>query len=154
MINRFSVIGAAAVLAALALFGTNLGPGAVVHAGIILTSTPTFTATATPCPLAPCTPTPPVSVQTATPTSTPAGATTGTPVSTSTLAPPTSVPNTPVPPAATSPAGAVGAGIRAPNTGTGDGTAAGSGFPWALATGIALLAMGSSSLPLGVRRRS
>ncbi|MDE3095672.1 MAG: hypothetical protein KGK07_06700, partial [Chloroflexota bacterium] len=111
MINRFTAIGAAAVVAALALFGVSAGSRTAGAASAISgtftpsstsTSTPAFTAT--PCggiifssydpQAAPCTPVPPP-VRTATPTATQAVAT-NTALATATVAPSTSVPNTPV----------------------------------------------------------
>ena len=165
MKNRFTMGGAAALIAALALFGASMTPAA--RSADAAVSTPQSTASvspqATPCggvvlsslnsvQAVPCTPVT-TNVSTATPTSSPTSAATNTAVAVATTAPATVAPvNTTVPATATSPSGGQLGAVSAPNTGTGDGTAAG-GFPWLVLAGMALAIGGLGSLGYGVRKR-
>jgi hypothetical protein len=156
MKNRFTVVGAAALVAALAVFGMGLSGGSIAQAG----NTP---CNSTPTPpvgniqelqaISTCTAIPNI-VRSATPTSSPTSAATNIPVPSATSAPATVAPaSTPVPATATSPAGGQLGAVSGPNTGTGDGTAAG-GFPWIVLAGMAFAVAGVGSIGYGLRKRS
>lgn len=164
MKNKFTVFGAAALVAAFALFGASLqAAGAAVAQ--VAEPTASVSASATVCGgLGPAsirslgntggTCTPVSAVHTSTPTASPTSAATNTPAPVATTAPATVVPpaNTAVPATATSPSGGQLGAVSAPNTGTGDGTAGG-GFPWMVLAGMALAVAGIGSIGYGVRRR-
>lgn len=149
-INRLTMLGAALVLASVATFGTLFSYGAYPAAAG--EQTPEYTPTFDPCDefglvqqecISPTMETP-VKVKTHTPTAT------ATAAATETSVPSTSVPatNTPVPPTG----GQEGAGVRPPNTGTGDGTRTASEV-WAVILGAALLSAGAGTFVVGMRRR-
>ena len=163
MVNRFTLVGTAALVAAIALLGFSARQAGTAFAGITC-----VTVTDTPGPLtmsqtsggvtlvgfhaqvAICTPTSPAQVRSATPTSS------ATAAASSTAVPATRAPSTatPVPPAATAttPGGGVGSGIQGPNTGTGDGSSGGTAW-WLVASFVALVALGGGTLAYGVRHR-
>jgi hypothetical protein len=151
-VNRFTTLGGALMLAAIAVFGTMFSYA--THPAAAGESTPESTPTTcfvvgdfapAQCPTVET----PVKLKTHTPTSTATAAATDTAVPTSTSAP---APATPVPPTQTPSGGQEGAGVRPPNTGSGDGTAT-ARDTWAMIAGGLLLAAGLGTFGFGLRRR-
>lgn len=144
-VNRITTLGAGFMLAGLAVLGAMFGYAQPVGAGVPPTATAEFTATCVPGQTCA---TPTVLLKTHTPTSTPTGAATSTAAPSSTSAPST----TPVPATQTPSGGNQGAGVRPPNTGSGDG-AGNSTSMWVIVLGAGLMAAGAGSLVTGMRRR-
>ena len=143
--NRWTMAGAALVLAGLAVMGTMAGFGA--HPAAAGDPTPTVAATCVvgqTCTTATGTV---VRIKTHTPTITVTSVATNTPVPTN-----TSVPNTAVPPTRAPTGGNEGVGVRPPNTGTG-GASSGNDSVWVMGLGALLVAGGASALAFGWRRR-
>jgi hypothetical protein len=152
----FTIIGSAAVLAAIALGGLSFAAPGIVAGG-------------NGCPSPDPTPDPTASLQAGiiqafgevceTPTEDEPNRT-HTPVNTPTEAPEptepvaTTAPSTPVPPAATNTptGGSAGGGVAPPNTGTGTGDASTLSSMWVLAA-FALLGGGLASVAYGMRRK-
>ncbi len=163
MKKRFILSGTAMFIAAIAVVTGALSGGGAAQAGITpcnSTATPVPTASAvlagviSQLSVAIPTCTPVTKVSTATPKASVTSVATNTPVPVATTAPATVAPvNTAVPATATSPAGGQLGAVSGPNTGTGDGTAAG-GFPWVVLAAMAFAAAGIGSLGYGVRKRS
>lgn len=159
MLNRFTALGVAALLAATAVVSFMATRTAdVAFAGNnCFTATPSVAATPTVgvsgvqqgAAVAVCTPTS-VVVHTATPTTTATSAATATSVP-ATEAPATQVP-TQIPATSTPLGGGVGGSVSGPNTGTGpSGSRA---TPWLAGIAVALFALGGGALAYGARRRS
>ncbi|MBF6600012.1 MAG: hypothetical protein IVW36_05845 [Dehalococcoidia bacterium] len=158
MKHRSMIAGIAALVAALALFGMNLGT-ATPQVGAQVSTTSTVASTPTVCGgqqltalQAAGTCTPASVVRTATPRASATAAATNTPQPSATMAPASTMTPAPPAPAATSPTGGRLGAVTGPNTGSGGGAGA-ANSRWLTVVALALAVAGISSIGYSLRRR-